>query len=318
MIRSTPCILIALLAAPILFWAAPILPADSGLQVIPLARYQLLSLESQTVHSPGAGVVVVGESLVLVGVYSRHLFEQGLEFGYPDTFHAIQLLADGRRDRHRYLGFFKSESDRPVVGGIRTFQAAAVYGYEVVQRPQFSLVLGGGLAFTDLGIETPNGDPWPLIPVPLVRAGWESRILEASFDFVTGPNLNLTLAPQSRLRVTMEARIDQLRDERDLMFETALVYRFFTPDHHLGDLAGVALGIKSDSFEFAREAADESLELHYYALFGTLDLTLLTLSGGYAFDSRLRYRESVSRSAGDGWFVSVTALYPLGGTCNGR
>ena len=111
MVRSTPYILIALLAAPILFWAAPILPADSGLQVIPLARYQLLSLESQTVHSPGAGVVVVGESLVLVGVYSRHLFEQDLEFGSPDTFHSIPLMADGQRDRHRYLGFFKSESE---------------------------------------------------------------------------------------------------------------------------------------------------------------------------------------------------------------
>lgn len=318
MIRSTPYVLIALLAAPILFWATPTLPADSGLQVIPLARYQLLWLESQTVHSPGAGVIVAGESLVLVGMYSRHMFERDPEFDYPDTYHSIQLMAEGRSDRHRYLGFFKSESDRPVVGGIRTFQAAAVYGYEVVQRPRFSLVLGGGLAFTDLGVETPGGDPWPLFPVPLVRAGWESRLLNANLDFVTGPNLNLTLAPQSRLRATLEARIDQLRDERDLLFETALVYRFFTPDHHLGDLAGVAVGIRSDAFEFAREAEDESLELHYYALFGTLDLTLLTLSGGYAFDSRIRYRESTSTSAGGGWFISASALYPLGGTRNGR
>jgi hypothetical protein len=138
--------------------------------------------------------------------------------------------------------------------------------------------------------------------------------LNANLDFITGPNLGITLAPQSRLRATLDARIDQLRDERDLFFEGALVYRFFTPDHAMGDLAGVSVGIKSAAYEFAREAKDESLELHYYALFGTLDLTLLKLSGGYAFDSRLRYRERVSESAGDGWFISVSALYPLGGS----
>ncbi|MCA1754850.1 MAG: hypothetical protein LC641_09185 [Spirochaeta sp.] len=298
--------------------ADPVVPAGSGLQVIPLAQYQLLSLESQTVHSPGAGVIVADESLFLVGLYSHHLFQKKLECDYPDTYHSIELMADGQRDRHRYLGFFKSESDRPVVGGIRTFQAAAVYGYEVVQQPHFSLVLGGGLAVSDFGIETPGGDPWPLIPVPLIRAAWESRLLTANLDFITGPNLGLVLAPQSRLRATLDARVDQLRDERDLLFEAALVYRFFTPEHPMGDLAGVAVGIKSEAYEFALEAKDESLELHSYALFGTVDLTLLKLSGGYAFDSRVRYRESVTESAGEGWFISVSALYPLGGSHNGR
>ncbi|TVR29546.1 MAG: hypothetical protein EA404_14605 [Spirochaetaceae bacterium] len=316
--RTTRYFLIALLAAPFIFWTGPALAADSGLQVIPLAQYQLLSLESQTVHSPGTGVVVVGEELVLVGLYSRHWFGQDLDFDYPDTYHSIELMADGRNDRHRYLGFFKSESDRPVAGGLRTFQAAAVYGYEVVQQPRFSLVLGGGLAVSDFGIETAGGNPWALLPVPLIRAAWESTLLNANLDFITGPNVSLTLAPQSRLRATVDARIDQLRDERDLLFEGALIYRFFTPDHPVGDLAGVAVGIRSDTFEFARESADESIELHYYALFSTVDLTLLQLSGGYAFDSRVRYRERTNESAGDGWFISVSALYPLGGSHNGR
>ena len=311
MIRTIPGFPVALPAVWLLFWSGPTLAADPGLQVIPLAQYELLSLESQTVHSPGAGVVVVGEELVLVGLYNRRLFTRDLNFDYPETYHSIELMADGRRDRHRYLGAFQSRSDRPVVGGLRTFQVVAFYGYEVVQQPNFSLVLGGGLAVSDFGIETPGGDPWPLIPLPLVRAAWEIRLLNANLDFMPGPSLSLTLAPQSRLRATVDARFDQLRDERDLFFEGALVYRFFTPEHPMGDLAGVSVGIKSDAFEFARETKDESLELHYYALFGTLDLTLLKLSGGYAFDSRLRYRERVSESAGDGWFISVSALYPM-------
>jgi hypothetical protein len=307
-------------AALLLFWLCPVTvpAADSGFQAVPLAQYQLISLQSQTVHSPGAGVIVAGESLVLVGLYSRHWFGQDLKFGYPDAYHSIQLMADGRVERHHYLGFLRSDADRPVAGGLHTFQAAAVYGYEVMKLSGFSLVLGGGLAVGEFGIETPDGDPWPVIPVPLIRAGWESRLVNANLDFITGPNLSMTLAPQSRLRATVDARIDQLRDERDFIFETALVYRFFAPDHRLGDWVGVAVGLKNEAYEFAREIKDESLELQYYALFGTVDVTLLTLSGGYAFDSRVRYRESVSRTAGDGWFVSVNALYPLGGTRDGK
>ncbi len=324
MIRTTPRFPVALLAAWLMFGTGPTLAADPNpaasprLQVIPLAQYQLLSLESQTVHSPGAGVIAVSENLFLIGLYSQHFFSQDLGFDYPDTYHSIELMADGRNARHRYLGFFKSESDRPVVGGLRTFQAAAAYGYEVVQQPGFSLVLGGGLAVSDFGIETADGNPWPLLPVPLIRAAWESRLLSANLDFITGPNLGLTLAPQSRLRATLDARLDKLRDERDLFFEGALVYRFFDSDHPMGDLAGVAVGMKSDAFEFALEAEDESLELHYYALFGTVDLALLKLTGGYAFDSRVRYRERTTESAGDGWFISVSALYPLGGSQNDR
>ncbi|TVQ98232.1 MAG: hypothetical protein EA403_14205 [Spirochaetaceae bacterium] len=316
--RTISGIPVALLAAWLLVGTSPAASADSGLQVIPLAQYQMLSLESQKIHSPGAGVIVVGESLFLAGLYNRHSFTQDLDFDYPDTYHSIELMADGRSARHRYMGAFQSRSNRPVVGGLRTFQAVAVYGYEVVQQPRFSLVLGGGLAVSDFGIETSGGNPWPILPVPMMRAAWESRLLNANLDFITGPNLGLTLAPQSRFRATADVRIDQLRDERDLFFEGALVYRFFSPDHPMGDLAGVAVGIKSDAYEFTREAEDESLELHYYALFATVDLTLLKLSGGYAFDSRLRYRERVTESAGDGWFISVSALYPLGGSRDDR
>ena len=312
--RTAPCFLATLLTALFLFRAGTVLPADpgSGGQIIPLAQYQQLSLESQTVHSSTAGVVMVGEGLLLVGVYSRHVFAQNLLFNYPDTYHSIELVADGERARHRYLTVFKSESDRPVAGGLSTVQAAGVYGYEVVRQPRFSLVLGGGLALGDFGIETASGDSWPVIPVPLIRARWESRLLNAELDFITGPNLNITLAPQSRLHATVDTRIDQLRDERDLIFEGALVYRLFSQDHPLGDLASVVVGLRNDAYEFSRQGQGESLELHSYTLFGTIDLTLLTLSAGYAFDSRIRYRESIAESAGNGWFFSVSALFPFG------
>lgn len=317
MIRKKRCFPMALRAALLLFAAAPAAWTDSGFLVIPLARYELLSLESQTLHSPGTGVVVAGENLVCVGMYTRHMFGQDLKLDYPDTYHSIELVADGRSERHRYLAAFQSRADLPGAGGVRTFQAVTVYGYEVVQEPRFSLVLGGGLGINDFGIEMARGSPWPLLPVPLIRAAWESPLVNADLEFITGPNLTITLAPQSRLHATADARLDQLRDPRDLFFEGALVYRFLTPEHPLGDLASFAVGFKSDTYAFAREQKKESIELHYYALFATVDLALLKLSGGYAFDSRLRYRERISEPAGNGWFISVNVLYPFGGSHNG-
>lgn len=291
---------------------------QSARQVVPIARYDLLSIAYRTIHSPGAGVIVADDNLLIAGLYTRHTFKEQLEFGYPETYHSIELMLERDIRRHQYLGFFKSESDRPVAGGLRTFRSAAVYGYEVLQLPRLSLVLGGGLAVSEFGIETPAGRSWAVLPVPLVRAAWDSPVLNATLDLVTGPNLHLIAAPERRLRATLDARFDRLRDRRDLLFEAALVYRFFAPEHAVGDAAGIAAGIKSDAYRFDREAADESLELQYYALFGTLDLTVLQVTAGHALNSRLRYgdsgrRRGVTEEGGDGWFFSVGALYPFGG-----
>ena len=203
----------------------------ANVNLIPLLQYDYLSLDSQEIRSSSAGLILDSDDLMFIGIYSRHELGDELPYGYPDLYHTIDTLLDGKKDRHRYIGIFKSESDQPVSGGLSTYQAAAVYGYAVSRGPGLSLVLGGGLALGDFGIDRSNGEPWPVIPVPLVRMKYGSRWIDAKFEFLTSPNFSFTIAPKSRIRFTGDFRMVQSRDMRDLIFECALAYRFFPPDH---------------------------------------------------------------------------------------
>jgi hypothetical protein len=251
--------------------------------ILPLVGYDYLSLDSQSVQSPGAGLMVASDNVMAVGLYTLHSLEKETSAGSPTGYHSLEFVLDGHKGRHAYLAVFKSEADKPVYGGLNTFQSAAVYGYKLLDGPRLSLALGGGLAVSDFGIEGADGEPWPLLPVPLIRMNYSSRWLESSFEFITGPNLGFTIAPEKQIRLTGDFRMDQFRDIRDLIFESALHYRFLPADHPMGDLAGVSIGFRNEVYEFALAGEDEPVEIQYYAVFGTIDLTLLKISGGYAF-----------------------------------
>jgi len=290
---------------------------NGGVHFIPLLKYDFLSLDSQNIHSPSAGLVVMSDNVMFVGLYTQHSFDKQLLFGYPEIYHSIDILFDGQRNRHQYLGIFKSESDQPMYGGLITFQTAVAYGYELVQRKNYSLVLGGGLAISDFGIELSKGDPWPLIPVPLIRMKYNTKYLETKFEFLTSPNFDLTIGPKSQFRFVGECRMDQLRDIRDLIFDCSLAYRFFPVDHPMGDFAGISVGIKNDnygafnlgSYDKIDFEEDESIEVHYNAVFGTIDLSLLKITGGYTFQGRELYREEDTRDIGNGYFLSIEGMY---------
>lgn len=291
------------------------------IKVIPLFQYDYLSLESRTIHSPGGGLVLMSEDVMFVGTYRSHSLETPPEYGYPSHYNTVDSLLDGRAGRHQYIGIFKSESDMPVKGGLRTFQTGAAYGYELIQGKNFSFVAGGGFAVGDFGIDMSEGNPLYIIPIPLLRMKYNSRWFKSSFDFLTTPNLDFTIGPRSQFRLTGDVRMEQFRDSRDILYEFALKYRFFPSNHEMGDFAGIALGIKNDnygafdmrsSFESALppdEDLNENLEIHYNAVFAQIDITLLKLTAGYAFNGRDLYREEIKHPLGSGYFVSVEGLY---------
>ncbi len=277
--------------------------------IVPLLQYEYLSLESQNIHSPSVGALVTRGTTQAICLYTRRSLTEPRLFNYPDVYHTIDFLLESNHGRNQWLLIFKSESDEPVSGGWDTFQAAGMYGREWVRTPRFSFIAGGGLAVSDFGIEMSDGTPWVVIPVPLIRAKYDSRWFAAKFDFITNPCLDMTFAPQSRVRLITEVRADQLRTSRDLIFKCALAYRFFSPESEMGDFAGVAVGVNSDAYNYTLGRDDELLDISYYAVFGELDLTLLKLTGGYAFAGQEWYREAVTRDVGDGYYLAAQAMY---------
>lgn len=269
--------------------------------VAAVASYETLALEGQTVHTPGGGLIVDAPAGLLFGQYRYSRYSETPERYDGTAFHAVETLYDGGVRRHRYVALFDTASDRPVAGGWSTFQAAAVYGYEVLARERGSIVAGGGLAVGDFGIETAQGTTWPVIPVPFLRGTYETPAVTGRFDFITGPNLGVVIAPERDVNATIDVRLDQFRDVRDLIYEVSVAYRV------------VSVGFKNDTFSVFPYREDEPVETFYYAAFGTVDLTLLQLTAGYAFGGRVRSGENEIDRTGDGVYVTVQGIIPLTG-----
>lgn len=286
--------------------------------------YDLLLLEDQTVHSPAAGAgFLAGEPdlpfnqierrFTGLAVYQPFIFTRGTLSEVPKTLHQIGGMFDARLKRHQVLTIFQANSDTPVFGGFNTFQFGAGYGYEIIRRPKVSLILGAVLGVRDFGVTLPSGDPWLLMPLPLIRFGVDTRWFTSSFDFITGPVFNFTIAPKERIRFTGDMRMETYRSIADLNCEFALWYRLFNPDHKLGDLAGIGAGFKNDvaGFDLSAGIRGETFELQRSSVFAAIDLSFLKIQSGWVIDSKYLLDGEKNGGPGSGFFLSVQGMIPV-------
>jgi hypothetical protein len=298
-------------------------PERRAFSIIPMASYDYVHLDEQAIHSPSLGIAVtagdygndftdIHRSFFGVAKYQPVFFKQNAGKG---TFHQIDLMLDGRIERHQLLAMFQSDSDKPAVGGLHTFQAGAGWGYEVIHNSSVSLILGAALAAGDFGIELPNGEPLPVTLLPIVRFNFTSKWFDGAFEFLTGPELSFTIAPEKRIRFSGEIEIDGFESINDVTGEGILWYRFFPESSgvapsSLGDFLGIGLGIRNDSFGFDLTGSNkDTFESQYTSIFATVDATALQISAGYIFDSRELYNDTMIRNTGQVFFISVQAMY---------
>jgi len=283
--------------------------------------YDYIHMEKQTVHSfaVGAGFLLgqqdtpfdeVNHKFFGLALFQPFFFADEPQTGVPKQFYQIDAILDGRIKRHQLLLIFKSAADKPA-SGLSTIQAAVGWGYEVIRRKHISLIIGGALAVSDFDITLPSGASLPVLPLPLVRFGIDTHWFALSFDFLTGPNLFFTIAPKERIRFTADMRMDKFRNIEDLIYEHTLWYRLFSADHKLGDFAGIGAGIKHDmkSFVLSNVAAD--FELQQTSVFGTIDISILKIQGGWIFDSNYLIDGDKRKSPGNGFFISAQGIIPI-------
>jgi hypothetical protein len=297
---------------------------NKDFSIIPLASYDYIHLAEQTIHTPALGIAIIAgdydkdymdinKSFFGVSMYQPVFISYAVDH---KIYHQIDVLLDGRIERHQLLGIFRSASDEPVSGGFQTFQAGAGWGYELIRNSSVSFILGAAVAVGDFGIDLPNGDTLPVLPLPLIRLKFKTEWLAGSFDFLTGPNLSFIIAPDMRIRFTADVRMDYYRSVEDVIGEGIIWYRFFPVEHSgiskssLGDFLGIGLGIKNESFGFdLAGAVDKTFESQYTSIFGLLDISILQISAGYIFDSRNLYNENVKENTGKGYYISVQGMY---------
>ncbi|MDR2245138.1 MAG: hypothetical protein LBE17_00470 [Treponema sp.] len=286
----------------------------------PVLLYRYVSLDGQQFHaSAGALAFTKGNlspspgeernSFLLMAMAGQYFFMREHASGYAGLYHDMGLFAEGRFRRHQVLGLLQSASAEPFYGGLRTVQAGAGYGYEVLRTQQLSLTLGGMLAVSEFGLEYADGKSWPVIPLPVIRFSLNSPFITLDAEFVAEPSLKCTLLPEGRVRVVTETRMHRYRNVRDVIFDGSLWYRFFDRDSKRGDFAGIGIGANSNSAYFTFGEKDKTYELQYFSVYGKLDLSFLNLSGGYAFGGRELFDGETTRGAGDGFFAAVQLAY---------
>jgi hypothetical protein len=290
---------------------------DKDHSIIPLAAYEFVSLANQQYHAPGGGLVFMrgdqssssapppaekGRNSLMVAAFYQPYFLRENQAGYPALYYNVTAMVERKIQRHQLLGIFRSPSDEPVYGGLRTFQAALGYGYEPVRTNALSLTLGAAVGVSEFDI---GGTTVPVFPFPLIRFGFTSSWVNISFDFLTNPVLDIVIAPENRIRMNGSFQMVYYRDIRDLLFDCTLWYRFFTKEHRMGDFAGAGVGIKNSGEDFLLSENGKTYELGYYSVFGTIDLSFLQVSGGYVFNGRERYGNNAAQSLGNGYFISA-------------
>ena len=303
---------------------------NSPLFLLPFG-YDFVRFENQTIHKPaiGAGLMLgdmdtpfdqVDRRIFALALWRPFIFSQP---PYPEAsnlLHNIEAIVDWRIERHQLLFILNSAAEKPIIGGLNTFQTGFGWGYEILRRPNLSLILGITLAVGDFSEYLPFEfeGVWPLLPLPFVRFGIDTQWFDLFFDFLTGPNLKFTIAPEERIRFTADMRMDYYRSIIDINCEYILWYRLFPEEHRLGDFAGIGLGFKNESEGFllssksATGNAVNTFEIQKASVFAVLDLSLLKLEGGWIFNSRYMMNEQRTGSPGRGFYLSVQGIIPLG------
>jgi hypothetical protein len=177
--------------------------------------------------------------------------------------------------------------------------------YEFIRTEHMALTLGLGLGIGDFGIELPGGESLPVMPMPIVRFNVDTSFVDLSFEYLKKPVLNITLFPEYRIRLVNTFGMNQFRDIRDLLFDTMLMYRFFSKESKLGDFAGVGVGIKNGVIGFPLSKKEKSYEAVYNSVYAQIDLSFLRINGGYLFNSVEIHDLDRTKDIGDGFFVSA-------------
>jgi hypothetical protein len=289
---------------------------DKNYNIIPIFKHEFVSVENQQYHTPRAGMIfmkgeqtlplsVERDSLMVMAFYQPYLLKEK-RAGYSDIYHKIVFAADRRIKRHNIAGAFRSSSDEPVYGGLQTFQAAIGYGYELIRTDSLSLTLGMSAVAPEFGI---GGITLPVFPMPLVKFDFISSWINLSFNWTSSPELDVVIAPESKIRMTGTFSLEGFSGIRDFLFECALWYRFFNKEDRLGDFAGIGVGIEKESVNFDLGEKDRTYDMGYYSVFGTIDVSFLEISGGYIFRSWELYDSTTEQSSGNGYFISARLTY---------
>ncbi len=286
---------------------------DSVPEYFPVAFTNSYSWEDLDTRQAGGGLIVQkGDSLQIVALYSGNNMDVPSSRETPENYGNLDFLIQKTTEKHQFFSLLKSYSDLPLAGGMETFTFVGGYGYELYASGNHSFRLGASLAVSDWGLETPAGKNIPVLPLPFIHYDFTSALADISLDFTTSPMMDIVLAPRSRFHLNGSFLLVDPGDlsGRGMKYDISGEYRFFRDTHPLGDFAGLRFGILAEDYEAVLDGtAGETYSLGWKALYGTLDLSLLELTGGYLMEGREYASDGAVEDLGRGFFWNLQLAY---------
>jgi len=296
-------------------------PAKDPFMLFIPVSYDYARLEEQTLHTPVAGIgFMLGKQGIpfdevehrFLGIaqYQTLIFTETLQNGLPKQFHGISAMLDGRINRHQILAVFQTYSDKPV-SGLNTFDVGAGYGYEVIRRPHVSLILGAALMVGDKEI---MGFSSPVMPMPVVRFGLDTKWFVSTIEYVGDVHLAFTIAPKEKIRFTADMRTNSFNSIADVNCKFTLWYRLFAADYKMGDFFGIGAGFKNEvlGFNLSNDYRADTFKLQKASVFAAIELfSAIQIQGGWVIDSNYLIDGKKVDSPGNGFFLSVSGMIPV-------
>jgi hypothetical protein len=248
----------------------------------PILSYKIISFENITFHNPTGGLSVgrfnpASKNLFSVATMYGLTLTEGIQNKYPDIYHNIILSFNGKTGRHSFLGAFTANTDKPLYGGLHTFNAFAGYTYNLIQRPHFSMVLGGYLMFMDIGVALPNGTAWLFWTLPFLSLKWDYEWIDVSLL----PGITITIADGKPLSFAVSKKTGD--------FDAAFWYHYFRNKNPSAELFGIGIGLKNATSE-VKTAAGDIYGINYYALYAGIRIfKMIEVNGGWTFNGKEKY-----------------------------
>ncbi len=282
-------------------------PREESPEYYPLAYGDSYNWEDFNTWKGGAGLIFQkGDSLQIVALSSGNSLSEPSSGNNPERYGNLDMLLQRDTTKHKFFSLFKSYSDSPVIGGLETLTFVNGYGYKLVSRGNHTFWAGASLAIGDWGNEI------PLMPLPFLHYDYTSPYVDVALDFTTSPMLDIIFAPRSRVRLNSSFLLTDASElpGRGLKYDISGEYRFFDESHPMGDFAGVGVGILADDYEAVISGEkDRQHSVAWKALYGTLDLSLLELTGGYLLEGTEYAPDGSEQDLGDGFYASLQLAY---------
>lgn len=240
--------------------------------------------------------------------YGQDIFSKGMP-GYGESnFHKIGLFGKVVYGKNSFLLKIDSRGANPFQS-YKNSEGLLMYGRKLIDTESTSLVLGGGLAATDTGIQLGGIDIF-IVPLPMLYFTYKNQIFSTEFEWIGLPNAKFVLLPQNQFRIKADASFAGFNLPVDIMFDTALAW-YPIKEGELKDYFYISAGV-SHNVEKFRINTENSVKYHYFCAYGEINATAFGVRAGYAFNGERIVTSSGVRTKENyngGFYLLIQGMY---------